>query len=146
MSARPIVSARPAPTPIVRLTPAKRAARKRRRDATPHHAVDRFSNALEPEIIPASCAFHDLTKSSGRPSRQRLACTSKTKIKDASTTARTKLDNAAFRSSAESSQTRKHHRRRDRPRAREPCRLVGMAPIFPPSVAKMRHFERGKHL
>jgi hypothetical protein len=36
--------------------------RKQRRDAAPHHAADRFSNALEPQIIPASCALRRIVK------------------------------------------------------------------------------------
>jgi hypothetical protein len=62
MRAPPIVSARLAPAPTVRPTPAKSDARKKRRDATPHRAADRFSNALEPQIIPASCALRRIVK------------------------------------------------------------------------------------
>src|ERR1700733_7340072 len=87
MSAPLIVSARLAPAPIVRPTPAKSAVRKNRRDPTPHHAADRFPNALEPQIIPASRALSPHREVSGRPSRRRLTCTSNAKIKDASATA-----------------------------------------------------------
>src|ERR1700735_316274 len=91
MSAPLIVSARLAPAPIVRPTPAKSAVRKNRRDPTPHHAADRFPNALapspnapEPQSIPASRALSPHREVSGRPFRRRLTCTSNAKIKDAS--------------------------------------------------------------
>src|ERR1700722_14421843 len=119
MSAPPIVSARPAPTPIVRPTPAKSAARKQRRDATPHHAADRFSNALEPQLIPASCALRRVVESSGRPSRRRLTCTSKAKIK--ARQSRQTSTHSASRSLAESSQTTNHHRQRNPQRAMRPA-------------------------
>ena len=66
--------------------------RAQSRDARPRRTMrrDRFPNALEPQIIPASRALRRNREVSGRPSRRRLTCTSNAKIKDASaTTAKT---------------------------------------------------------
>src|SRR3984957_5031340 len=144
MSAPLIVSARLAPAPVVRPTPAKSAVRKNRRDPTPHHAADRFPNALEPQIIPASRALSPHREVSGRPSRRRLTCTSNAKIKDASATAKTLQPTPPPACSP-----KQPNRQEIIPsiiRVEIPVALrnlrqaAGLAPIFPLSVAKMRHF------
>src|ERR1700727_1431008 len=151
MRAPPIVSARLAPTPIVRPTPAKRAARRPAREPTPHHAVDHFPNALEPQIIPASRALRRNREVSGRPSRRRLTCTSNAKIKDASATTAKTLQSTPPPPRS--------------PKAAKPPSIIpsiirgeilvalrnlrqaaAAAPIFPPSVAKMRHFVHASGL
>src|ERR1700734_750822 len=113
MSAPLIVSARLAPTPIVRPTPAKSAVRKNRRDPTPHHAADRLPNALEPQIIPASRTLSPHREVSGRPSRRRLTCTSNAKIKDASATAKTLQPTPPPARSPKAAKPPKHHMRRN---------------------------------
>src|ERR1700733_8433278 len=146
MRAPPIVSARPVPPPIVSPTPANSAARKKRRRSGPRHAA-RFSNALEPQIIPASCALR-------RDVQQNRPALS-----------------PSLNLHVQSENQRRERHSHDRlqptppparsPKAAKPPSIIGVdisialrdlrratgrASIFPASVAKMRHLAHASDL
>ena len=114
--------------------PAKEASRRLRR--IPRRA------APELPLSPRSSSPHapsPLAERSGRTLAVAQLAPSDARIKDASAPAKTDCKNAASRPLAESGPKHRHHRRRNPGRATDATPCNCMTPIFPSSVAKMRH-------